>query len=337
MSRYAFIPSPAQGVWHLGPIPLRAYAFCILIGIAVAILIGQRRWAARGGDPVVILDVATWLVPFGVVGGRIYHVITTPAAYFGAGGDPVKALYIWQGGLGIWGAVVLGGVGAWIGCRQQGIKLPPFADAVAPGVVLAQAIGRWGNWFNNELYGKHTDRPWGLTIHQWDSSAGHAVRDASGHAVVLGTYQPTFLYESIWDVIAFGLLILADRRWRLGHGRVFALYVVIYSIGRGAIETLRIDEAHHILGMRLNVWTSIVVFLGGLIYLIVSSRRRPGRETDLYRPGSAPPRPVDAGSTDAGSLSASSTDVPDATTTDITTDITGGPAHLGSASGKTPK
>jgi prolipoprotein diacylglyceryl transferase len=281
----ATIPSPAQGVWHLGPVPLRAYALCILVGIAVAILITQRRWKARGGDPVIVIDIATWAVPFGVVGGRIYHVITSPEAYFGKGGDPIKALYIWQGGLGIWGAVVLGGVGAWIGCRRSGVKLPAFADAVAPGIVVAQAIGRVGNWFNNELYGRATDLPWGLQIHEWNTATGEAARDNAGNPEVLGYYHPAFLYESLWDIFTAIILIVADRRWKLGHGRVFALYIAVYSIGRGWIETLRIDEANHILGLRLNVWTAIVVFVGGLTYFIVSARRRPGRETEVNRVG----------------------------------------------------
>jgi prolipoprotein diacylglyceryl transferase len=282
-SPLAFIPSPAQGVWHLGPLPLRAYALCILLGIAVAIYVSQRRWKARGGDPVVVMDIATWAVPFGVIGGRIYHVLTSPEAYFGKNGDPVKALYIWEGGLGIWGAVVLGGVGAWIGCRRNGVKLPAFGDAIAPGIVLAQAIGRLGNWFNNELYGRATDLPWGLEIHQWDSAAGEAVKDDAGNPVLLGTFHPAFLYEGLWDILTAVILIFADRRWKLGHGRVFALYVAVYSLGRGWIETLRIDEANHILGLRLNVWTSIVVFAGGLCYLIVSARLRPGRETEVMR------------------------------------------------------
>jgi prolipoprotein diacylglyceryl transferase len=231
-----------------------------------------------------VLDIAAWAVPFGIVGGRLYHVATSGQPYFGPGGHPIEALYIWQGGLGIWGAVVLGGVGAWIACRRHGVKLPPYGDAIAPGILVAQAIGRWGNWFNNELYGRGTSQPWGLKIYEWDSSAGKAVVDAAGHPKVLGIYQPTFLYESIWDLVAAALLVLADRRWKLGHGRVFALYVVLYSAGRGVIETLRIDEANHILGLRLNVWTSIVVFIGGLTYLIVSAALRPGRETDLLRP-----------------------------------------------------
>ncbi|MFI7588949.1 prolipoprotein diacylglyceryl transferase [Spongisporangium articulatum] len=279
----ATIPSPSQGVWHLGPFPVRAYAFCILLGIAVAVWLSRKRWAARGGDPTLVLDVATYAVPLGVIGGRIYHVITSPEAYFGADGDPVKAFYIWEGGLGIWGAVVLGGVGAWIAVRRAGMKLPPFADAIAPGIVLAQAIGRFGNWFNNELYGKATDLPWGLQIHVWDQAAGRAVVDGSGNPVVLGTFHPTFLYEALWDVGVAVLLILIDRRWKLGHGRVFASYCLLYVLGRGWIEALRIDPAEHFLGLRLNVWTSIVVGLGAVLYLVISARLRPGRETEIRR------------------------------------------------------
>lgn len=160
----AFLPSPSTGVVNLGPIPLRAYAFCIILGIFVALWLSSRRWAARGGYKETVGDIAMWAVPFGLVGGRLYHVITSPEAYFGAGGDPIRALYIWEGGLGIWGAIALGGVGAWIGCRRQGVSFLAFADTVAPGVALAQAIGRWGNWFNQELYGKPTTLPWGLEI-----------------------------------------------------------------------------------------------------------------------------------------------------------------------------
>jgi len=278
----AMIPSPTQGVWHLGFLPIRAYALCIIAGIVVAIWSGERRYRARGGAAGAIYDISFWAVAFGIVGGRLYHVITSPQAYFGKGGDPIAALYIWHGGLGIWGAVALGGVGAWIGCRRAGILLPPVADALAPAIVAAQAIGRWGNYFNNELYGRPTTLPWRLKIYQWDN--GHAVLDPSGHPVVAGYVHPTFLYESLWCAGVAVLLVWADRRFRMGHGRVFALYVVAYTAGRLWIEALRVDEANHILGLRLNIWTSMIVMIGGTVYLVVCARRHPGRETELRRP-----------------------------------------------------
>ncbi|MGZ4603443.1 MAG: prolipoprotein diacylglyceryl transferase [Kineosporiaceae bacterium] len=279
----ATLPSPTQGVWQVGPFPLRAYALCILAGIVVAIWLGDRRWRQRGGRAGTVLDIAAWAVPFGIVGGRLYHVLTSWQPYFGAGGHPLQALYIWEGGLGIWGAVTLGAAGAYIGARRAGILMPPLADALAPGIVLAQAIGRWGNWFNNELYGRPTSLPWGLRIYEWDPAAGHAVTGPDGKAVVLGTFHPTFLYESLWDVMTAVVLILIDRRYRIGHGRLFATYALIYAAGRFWIEALRIDPANHILGLRLNLWTSLLVGLGALAYIIVSARLRPGREESVYR------------------------------------------------------
>ncbi len=275
MTIYAFIPSPSRGVLQLGPIPLRAYAACIILGVVVAIWLGSKRWVARGGKAGTVADVATWAVPFGLVGGRLYHVITDWGAYFGPGGNPVGALQVWNGGLGIWGAIALGGLGAWIACRRRGIPLPPMVDALAPGVVLAQAIGRWGNWFNQELYGRPTTLPWGLKIDPAHRMPGYEN---------VATYQPTFLYESLWCLGVFALLIWADRRYRLGHGRVFALYVAAYTAGRAWIESLRIDTANHIFGLRLNDWVSIFVFIGAVIAFIISARRHPGRE-EVVEPG----------------------------------------------------
>jgi prolipoprotein diacylglyceryl transferase len=280
-----FIPSPSRGVWHLGPFPVRGYALCIILGVVVAIWLGERRWAARGGLRGQVSDIAIWAVPFGLVGGRLYHVITDPARYFGKDGDPVAVLYVWQGGLGIWGAIALGGLGAWIACRRYGLKLPPLADALAPGIVIAQAIGRWGNWFNQELFGKPTTLPWGLKI-----DPAHRL-DLAPKYQQFATFHPTFLYECLWDLGTAGLVLWADRRFRLGHGRAFALYVMAYTAGRGWIEYLRIDpvEANDVLGLRLNVWTSIIVFLGALVYFVVSCRRHPGREGSVWRAGHEPP------------------------------------------------
>jgi prolipoprotein diacylglyceryl transferase len=273
----ASIPSPDQGVWHLGPFPIRAYALCIIAGIVVAVWMGERRWVARGGNPGQVGDIALWAVPFGIVGGRLYHVITDNGNYFGEGRDPVTALYIWQGGLGIWGAIALGGVGAWIGARRAGIKVPPLADALAPGILVAQAIGRWGNWFNQELFGKPTTVPWALEIPDVSARPGGYEQ--------FTTFHPTFLYEFLWNLAVAALVIWADRRFRMGHGRVFALYVAGYCAGRGWIEYLRIDpvEADDVFGLRLNVWTSIVLFVGAVAYLWWSSRRHPGREEHVLR------------------------------------------------------
>ncbi|MFD4541513.1 prolipoprotein diacylglyceryl transferase [Streptomyces bauhiniae] len=283
----AYIPSPSRGVLYLGPIPLRGYAFCIIIGVFVAVWLGNKRWVARGGRPGTVADIAVWAVPFGLVGGRLYHVITDYELYFSPGRDWVDAFKVWEGGLGIWGAIALGAVGAWIGARRMGVALPAYADAVAPGIAFAQAIGRWGNWFNQELYGHETHLPWALHI---TSSEGGRVP---------GYYHPTFLYESLWCVGVGFLVIWADRRFKLGHGRAFALYVAAYCTGRAWIEYMRVDDAHHILGVRLNVWTAVVVFLLAVTYLVLSARRRPGREA-VVEPGASDDPDAGEAEADAG-------------------------------------
>jgi prolipoprotein diacylglyceryl transferase len=271
----ASIPSPSQGVWNLGPLPLRAYALLIIAGILVAVWLGNRRYVERGGTPSTVTDIAIWAVPFGIVGGRIYHVITDNQLYFGPqGAGWVAALRIWDGGLGIWGAVAFGALGAWIAARRAGVLLPPVADAIAPGIALAQAIGRWGNYFNQELFGGPTDLPWGLEIDAIHRPAGYEQ---------FATFHPTFLYESLWMIGVTLVLLWADRRFQLGHGRVFALYVLLYCCGRLWIELMRVDTANTILGLRVNVWTSVLVGVGALAYLVVSARLRPGRETVLTR------------------------------------------------------
>ena len=284
------IPSPSDGVWNVGPVPLRGYAFSIILGILAAIWIGERRWVARGGKPGEVSDLAVWAVPFGLVGGRLYHVLTDYQLYFGDDNNPITALYLWRGGLGVWGSIAMGALGVVIGARRKGIRLLPVLDAMAPGVLVAQAIGRWGNWFNQELFGRPTDLPWALEIDVAHRPAGYLDEP---------TFHPTFLYESLWCLAAAVVLIWADRRFRLGHGRVLALYVMAYTLGRGWIEMLRIDDVQlqNVLGLRLNVWTSIILFVAAATYFVVVGRRHPGREEQVYtRPEeSAEPEETDKG------------------------------------------
>ncbi|WP_066163028.1 prolipoprotein diacylglyceryl transferase [Gordonia hydrophobica] len=278
----AYIPSPSQGVWHLGPVPIRAYALCIIVGIVVAVWWGSRRWQARGGQPGEVIDVALWAVPFGLVGGRLYHVLTDWETYFGPGGKGLGAAFqVWEGGLGIWGAVAFGALGAWIGARNMGIKLPPFGDAIAPAILLAQAIGRLGNYFNQELFGRPTEVPWGLEIYDRVSDQGQVsfkLIDGVSNGHVVAIVHPTFLYEMIWNVLIVIALVLIDRKFSVGHGRLFAMYVAGYCVGRFGIELMRDDFATHIFGVRINVFTSAIVFLCAALYVVMAPK---GREQGL--------------------------------------------------------
>jgi len=270
----AAIPSPTVSVLKLGPLSVHLYALCIVAGILAALWLTDRRWQARGGARHQVGDVAGWAVLFGIVGGRLYHVITDPELYFADGKHPLDAVKIWDGGLGIWGAIALGALGAWIGCRRHNMDFTAFADSAAPGVLLAQAIGRWGNWFNNELYGRATDLPWKLQIHDLDVATGKASRDAAGQVVVLGYYHPTFLYEMVWSLLVVALLLWLDHRRKLGRWQVLALYVMGYTFGRFFVELLRDDHANRILGMRVNSWVSILVF-GAALAWFVRNRNSP--------------------------------------------------------------
>ncbi|MGI5292342.1 prolipoprotein diacylglyceryl transferase [Nonomuraea polychroma] len=292
----ASIPSPSEGVWYLGIIPIRAYALCIVLGVIVAVWLSERRWRARGGHKGTIVDIAVPAVIFGLIGGRLYHVITDWQTYFGSRAikEPYQALFIWEGGLGIWGAIALGALGVWWAVRNRGISFSAMADTVAPGIAFAQGIGRWGNWFNQELYGSPTTLPWGLEIDA----------DHGGEPGVL--YHPTFLYESIWDVALGFALIFAGRRFALHHGRLFALYVAGYTLGRFWIEGLRIDpvggvdHAVTFLGMRINQWTSIAVFVGALVYLW-ATRNKQGVEVVVppSASGADPAHPADQADADS--------------------------------------
>lgn len=276
------IPSPPVGVWYLGPVPIRAYAIAILLGIVVAAWIAIRRYRARGGPEGTVLDAIMWAVPFGIIGARIYHVLSSPDRYFGPDGNPLYALRIWEGGLGIWGAIPAGALGAWIALRRAGVRLAPFADAMAPALLVAQAIGRLGNYFNQELFGAPTTLPWGLQI---DASTLRA----QGLDYPAGTlFHPTFLYELVWNLAMAAVLVYLDRKLRLRHGRVFWLYVALYTLGRVWIEMLRIDEAEEVLGLRLNVWTSILVFLVAVVAFIVIGIRTRGVADPIWMPGREP-------------------------------------------------
>ncbi|MDY6054423.1 prolipoprotein diacylglyceryl transferase [Micrococcus sp.] len=284
------IPAPIWDGFQIGPVKIHAYALCIIAGIVLALWLSERRWRERGGPEGRVLDIAIWAIVFGFVGGRLYHVFTSPDRYFGPNydgtGDPVKILHVWNGGLGIWGAVALGAVGAWIACRRYGLRLTAFADVVAPGLLLAQAVGRWGNWFNQELFGGPTTLPWGLRV---DST--HPNFPAGYPADTL--FHPAFLYECLWNLLGVALLLLLDHRLRLRHGMMIWSYVAWYTAGRVWIEMLRIDDAQMVtvLGMtaRLNVWTSVLLFLVAVGFLVAIAVRRgasaigPRAHEDVHR------------------------------------------------------
>ena len=303
MQPLAYIPSPSRGVLHLGPLPLRGYALMIILGVVVAVWLGERRWAARGGSPGTVVDIAVWAVPFGLVGGRLYHVITDYQLYFGKDPHIVRIFEVWKGGLGIWGAIAAGALGAYIGCHRRGISLRAFADAAAPGIALAQALGRWGNWFNQELYGRPTTLPWAVKI-----DPEHRVSTPD-----IATYHPTFLYESLWCIGVAILVIWAEKRFRLAYGRTFALYVAAYTVGRAWIEWLRVDSAHHILGLRLNDWTSLIVFLAAVGYLYYYRDRTeiPEGAVGATPDGEEPPESAAAKADDAGDKAEDAADAED--------------------------
>lgn len=263
------IPSPSLSSFSVGPLTIHFYALCIITGIAAAIWIGRNRYANLGGNPDDVSEVAIWAVPFGIIGGRIYHVVTSPSQYFGANGNPIDAVRIWEGGLGIWGAISLGAFGAYLYFRthKTSLNFRQLLDSLAPGVIVAQAIGRVGNYFNQEVFGKPTELPWGLEIDPVNRPSGFES---------YSTFHPTFLYELLWCLVVAVLLIKLPgflKKIALKQGDVFALYILGYTSGRLWIETLRIDEANLILGLRLNIWVSLIVLISSSAYLLANQRR----------------------------------------------------------------
>ncbi len=271
------IPSPSLSSFSVGPLTIHFYALCIITGIAAAIWIGRKRYANLGGNPDDVSEVAIWAVPFGIIGGRIYHVVTSPSQYFGSNGNPIDALRIWEGGLGIWGAISLGAVGAYLYFKthKTSLNFRQLLDSLAPGVIVAQAIGRIGNYFNQEVFGKPTELPWGLEIDSVNRPNGFES---------YSTFHPTFLYELLWCLVVAVLLIKLPgvlKQITSKQGDVFALYIFGYTAGRVWIETLRIDEANLILGLRLNIWVSLIVLIAASAYLIASKRRGNTKENHI--------------------------------------------------------
>jgi prolipoprotein diacylglyceryl transferase len=275
------IPSPDVSFIELGPLRIHFYALFILTGIVFALILTGARLRSRGSESGVALDVSLWAIPFGILGGRFFHVLTHPNDYFFQGADLLAVFRIWEGGLAIYGALIFGSLGAFIGARQAGIRFTSYLDAVAPGVLLAQAIGRWGNYFNNELFGIPTDLPWGLEIASTNPAYPAGLPDG-----VL--FHPTFLYESIWSLIGVAILLAADRRFNLRWGKMLGLYLIYYSIGRVWVEAIRIDPSEIILGLRINIWSAILGIAVGLAIMIIQSRRHTGIESSVYLPGKEP-------------------------------------------------
>jgi prolipoprotein diacylglyceryl transferase len=262
----AYLPSPVRGVWHFGLLPVRAYALCIVLGVVVAVWLASRRYRAAGGQAGVILDVAAWAVPAGLIGARLYSVLTDYQLYLGPHRDWTAIFRVWEGG--IPGAIALGALGAWIACRRARVPIASVAGACAPAIAIGQAIGRVGNWFDQELYGRPSSLPWAVDI-----SPAHRVPGYESFT----TFQPAFLYEVIWDLLVAALVIWAGRRFPLTGDRLFALYVAAYSVGMFAIQAVRIDYSPYFWELRINQWVAILAFAAAAIYFYLA---RPTRAED---------------------------------------------------------
>lgn len=282
---HASIPSPPVSFFDLGPFRIHIYALCILLGIVLAVWMTSSRLTARGGRPGAVLDIVLWAVPLGIVGARIYHVLTHVNDYFYPGADLLRTLYIWEGGNAIFGSLIGGALGVYIGCRQTGVRFWSFADAVAPAMLVAQATGRLGNWFNHELFGVPTTLPWGLEIESTNA--------AFPAGLPAGTlFTPTFLYEIIWNIVGVIVILALERRFNLRWGRAFAVYIIWYGVGRSWFESIRIDPSEMFLGVRSNIWASWLAIIIGIVILIIQNKRHTGLEVSVYQAGREEPRPA---------------------------------------------
>ncbi len=277
-----FPPPPARGIDLPGPFFIAFYTLAIMVGIVLAVVVATKLWKSRGGNSDDVFSAMLWAVLLGIVGARLYHVISSPDRYFGEGGDLMGIFQIWQGGLSIIGAVMAGSLAVWYFCRRNGIKFGAFADAVVPGVILAQAVGRWGNWFNQELFGRPTDLPWGLRI---DTDQAHQALPAT--TMEDPTFHPTFLYESLWNLLGFVALLLLFRRFQFRQGLIAWTYVAYYALGRFWIESMRIDEFNKStqypladlgLDWRLNQIIAFIIFVVAVAALVWLFLKRPVTE-----------------------------------------------------------
>lgn len=281
---FASIPSPSISYFDIGPLRIHIYALCIIAGIIVAVLLTNRRLVKRGVEPWAVIDIALLAVPLALICARAYHVLTHWGFYFGDGRNtwnplqPGSVWAIWEGGIAIYGALIGGAVGAYLGCRWTGIRFWTFADALAPGLIIAQALGRFGNYFNQELFGLPTSGWWGLQIDPTNSAFPPGLPEDT-------LFLPTFAFEVIWNLLGAAVLLWAGRRLVLQWGRLFGLYLVWYSAGRILWESIRIDPSDIYFGLRSNVWTAILGVIVGLVIIVVQKRRHPGLEPSPYRPG----------------------------------------------------
>lgn len=270
------IPSPDITGFQLGPLTVRFYALFIIAGIIIAAWLTMRRLRQRGAKPDIVIDVALWTVPVGILGGRLYHVVTHPEDYFYLGADLWRVLYVWEGGLAIFGAIMFGSVGAYIACRRAGLRFLSFADALAPGLLIAQATGRLGNYFNQELFGTPTDLPWGLQI------------DPTSPAFPPGLptdtlFHPLFLYEMLWNLAGAALILALERKISLRWGKAIGIYLIVYGTGRAWFESFRLDPTEFELwGLKVNMLVAMLVAMGGLILFLIQARRHPEPEISPY-------------------------------------------------------
>lgn len=272
------IPSPEVSSFHIGIFQIHIYALCLLAGIVVARIVTGVRLTKRGAEPGVTLDFTVWSVVMGIIGARIYHVATHAGDYFGPGKNIWEVFAIWNGGIAIFGALLGGAVGVYIASRLTGVRFWSFADALVPGLLLAQALGRLGNWFNHELFGGPTTLPWGLEIASTNPAFPVGLPEGT-------LFHPTFLYEIVWNVLGIVVLLAIERKLKPRWGKFFAMYLVWYGIGRALVESLRVDPSFVIFGLRTNVLAALIVIVLGIVIYLVQHRRHTGTEATVYLPG----------------------------------------------------